>query len=62
MFDAQSAAEGKAVNSQSAECQQALNALATATQAVQAAMADSAKTDGAVQQTRAAIQAVLAAL
>lgn len=61
MFDAQIAAEGKAVNLQSAERQQALAALTHATQAVQAATADPAKTDSAVQQTRAAIEAVLAA-
>ena len=62
MFDAQSAVEGKVANAQSPGCQQALAALSSATQAVQAATVDPAQTDSAVQQTRTAIQAVLAAL
>ncbi len=62
MFDAQSAVDGKALNEQSAEFKKAIDALASATQAVKNAKDDPSKTADAVNQSNAAVKAVLGTL
>jgi hypothetical protein len=62
MFDAQSAADGKALNEQGAEFKKAMEVLGSAMKAVKTAKDDQGKTADAVNQTKAAIKAVLAAL